>query len=365
MEGTMSVTETGDQAFSPPNSIKNYRRIFREEALTLSQISPRSVAQQIVAQWFVILAVFAICIFAAPQLLTAIGETDSGPVAVGLGMVLVLLFAVGVVVMACKQHALGVIMHDATHYRLLETKQNNDLVSDLFCAFPIGMLTASYRRGHLPHHAFTNKTLDPYWARLSQDEAYIFPMARNKLRSIFVRDALGLNLPRWWPILRAWTGWAFILSDHEGFLSRTDRRRFTLFWAITVISMIVSGWWPYLLLLWVLPMLTLNLAFTRLRIIAEHNLDVSDHEITRTRHVDGTWFERHAIGPLNINFHIAHHLFPMVPLYNLPQMHQVLLTDQDFRRDAELWPSYLGRDGIISSLLTRTEVKESRRKREA
>lgn len=359
MEITMSATDTGNGASSPPNTAKNYRRLFRDEALLLSQISPRAVAQQIAAQWLVISAVFATCVYATPQLLTAISATDSIPAAVGLGSILVLLFVIGVVVMACKQHALGAIMHDATHYRLLETKRNNDLVSDFFCAFPIGMLTASYRRGHLPHHAFTNKALDPYWSRLSQDDAFLFPMARNKLRSLLIRDVIGLNLPHWWPILRAWTGWAFILRDPEGYLSPTDRRRFTLFWGMTAIATIVSGWWPYFLLLWALPMLTLNLAFTRLRIIAEHNLDVSDQEITRTRHVDGTWFERHAIGPMNINFHIAHHLFPMVPFYNLPQMHQVLLTDEEFRRDAELWPKYLGRSGIISSLLDGNEVREN------
>ena len=358
MQKTKSATESFDQVIVSPIPAKNYRRIFRDEALALSRISPRAVAQQILAQWLVIVLVFAVCIYITPQLLIVIEETNGTLAVVGLCCLLASLFAVGAVVIACKQHALGSIMHDATHYRLLETKQNNDLVSDLFCAFPIGMLTASYRRGHLPHHAFTNKALDPYWARLSQDEAYVFPMVRNKLRKLLIRDALGLNLQNWWPILRAWTGWAFILRDPEGYLTPTDRRRFTMFWAIATIAMIVSGWWPYFLGLWVLPLLTLNLAFTRLRIIAEHSLDVSDNEITRTRHVDGTWFERHAIGPLNINFHIAHHLFPMVPFYNLPKMHQILLTDQDFCRDAELWPSYLGRNGIIASLLTDGEFIE-------
>jgi fatty acid desaturase len=51
-------------------------------------------------------------------------------------------------------------------------------------------------------------------------------------------------------------------------------------------------------------MLTLNLAFTRIRVIAEHDLDKSDGELGQTRHVDGNWIGRLAIGPLNINYHM-------------------------------------------------------------
>ena len=258
----------------------------------------------ILRQWLVIVATFVACTVAADRLLPLALQKADLQVAAASALGLLFVFAAGAFVMACKQHALGVIMHDATHYRLLNTKRFNDGVSDFFCAFPIGMVTASYRRGHLPHHAFTNKPLDPYWARLSQDEGYHFPMKRERLARLLVKDVLGLNFRTWWPILRAWTGWAFIFRDPEKFLSAKDRRRFTSFWAVALIGAVASGLWPHFLLLWIVPMLTLNLAFTRIRVIAEHDLDKSDGELGQTRHVDGNWIGRLAIGPLNINYHM-------------------------------------------------------------
>jgi fatty acid desaturase len=199
------------------------------------------VTWTILRQWLVIVATFVACTVAADRLLPLALQKADLQVAAASALGLLFVFAAGAFVMACKQHALGVIMHDATHYRLLNTKRFNDGVSDFFCAFPIGMVTASYRRGHLPHHAFTNKPLDPYWARLSQDEGYHFPMKRERLARLLVKDVLGLNFRTWWPILRAWTGWAFIFRDPEKFLSAKDRRRFTSFWAVALIGAVASG----------------------------------------------------------------------------------------------------------------------------
>src|SRR5258707_228012 len=61
-------------------------------------------------------------------------------------------YALAMVVIASRQHTLVVIMHDATHYRLFTNRTANDLVSDLFCAFPVGISTLGYRLEHLPHH---------------------------------------------------------------------------------------------------------------------------------------------------------------------------------------------------------------------
>ncbi|MET5021299.1 fatty acid desaturase, partial [Burkholderia pseudomallei] len=74
-------------------------------------------------------------------------------------------------------------------------------------------------------------------------------------------------------------------------------------------------------LLWVRPLFTLSLAFIRRRVSAEHDLEQAGHELERTRPVDGGWFERLAISPLQINSQVADHLFPSVPLYNLPKRH--------------------------------------------
>ena len=67
-----------------------------------------------------------------------------------------------------------------------------------------------------------------------------------------------------------------------------------------------------------------------------------------TRHVDGTWLERVFIAPCNINFHVAHHLFAAVPLYNLPRFHKHLLEIEEFSDYVAHKDCYFGRDGATS-----------------
>ena len=65
----------------------------------------------------------------------------------------------------------------------------------------------------------------------------------------------------------------------------------------------------------------------------------------------GTLWERLTIAPLNINFHIAHHLFPAVPWYRLPTVHARLMQDAAYRAESEKYSTYLGGSRSMRSLL--------------
>ncbi|MFO0949106.1 MAG: fatty acid desaturase [Planctomycetota bacterium] len=64
--------------------------------------------------------------------------------------------AVAILLMGGVQHRLAGLGHEAAHYALLKNRLANDLVSDLFCMFPIYATTQQYRLVHLAHHQFTN-----------------------------------------------------------------------------------------------------------------------------------------------------------------------------------------------------------------
>jgi fatty acid desaturase len=95
------------------------------------------------------------------------------------------------------------------------------------------------------------------------------------------------------------------------------------------------------LLLWVLPLVTVLQPILRLRAILEHG-GVQDlgSPLTAAR-TNRTWG-----GPLNrlagallfphhVNFHLEHHLYPAVPHYRLPRLHQLLL-ERGALRNAEV-----------------------------
>jgi fatty acid desaturase len=96
------------------------------------------------------------------------------------------------------------------------------------------------------------------------------------------------------------------------------------------------------ILLYGIPSITILNLIIRFRTIAEHSQTEGAHELNAARTVEPTWLERLLIAPHGVNYHIEHHLFPSVPGPNLGRLHQVMLTDEEYRTGAHLTPSYTG-----------------------
>src|SRR5690606_26320840 len=141
----------------------NYRRAYAEQARALSEISVPSVNLTIGKQWATIASAFLASWAAGHYLFTAALQTNDWTIALPYALGCALVFALSFFVIGAKQHALIVIMHDASHGRLLRNRRLNNLVGNLFCAFPTGWVTANYRLAHLAHHAATNTPFDPAW----------------------------------------------------------------------------------------------------------------------------------------------------------------------------------------------------------
>jgi len=333
-------------------AVSNYRRVYAEQARALSEISVPSVILTIGKQWATVALAFLASWAAGHYLFTAALQAKDWETAIPYALGCALVFALSFFVMGAKQHALLVIMHDACHGRLLRNRRLNNLVGNLFCAFPAGFVAANYRLAHLAHHAATNTPFDPSWAYLIRNEEFKFPKPRREFWKLICKDVSGLNMPSWWPSLRVWTGWPYIFQDKAKYMAPAERAEFAIFWAAVLLINAVFGTWLYFIFLWILPMFTLTLALYRLRTIPEHDLDRQGTELEHTRHVYGSWLECFALAPLNVNYHIAHHLFPSVPLYNLPKMHATLMEDPGFKEEGQIWKRYLGKDGVISSMLS-------------
>lgn len=74
-------------------------------------------------------------------------------------------------VIASRLHALGIIMHDGSHYLISQNKMFNDLVSNIFCSFPLMISTQAYRDTHHPHHRYTQTTKDPNYVIMRKEDA--------------------------------------------------------------------------------------------------------------------------------------------------------------------------------------------------
>lgn len=247
-------------------------------------------------------------------------------------------YAAAIIVIATRQHALSVLMHEATHWRLFSKRWANDLFGNVFCAFPVLMMVSRYRAEHLAHHQANMSDADPYQQEWSQDSNWHWPKTPVQAVCLFAGDLVGLNLLRLAPSLWRWSPW----SHHSvpGSLTVSERLSWYGFVVLGAIGLTATGLWLEFFLLWILPLLTVMITLVRARTAVEHlNLPGTD-EFNRTRHIQASWIEKLTVSPLNINMHLAHHLFPSVPQYNLPRLHQLLLRHPGYRQGC-LYDSYL------------------------
>jgi fatty acid desaturase len=85
---------------------------------------------------------------------------------------------------------------------------------------------------------------------------------------------------------------------------------------------VASGW---LYLLWLGGMLFVYPWVLRVRSMAEHALTPDyDDALNNSRTTYGKWWEKILYAPLNVNYHLEHHMLSNVPYNRLPEMHKML-----------------------------------------
>jgi fatty acid desaturase len=312
-----------------------------EDVRVLSQVNNWRAAVAIARQWIIIAATVAAAIYLHHWAA----------------------YCIAIVIIASRQHTLVVLMHDATHYRLFTNRTANDLISDLFCAYPQGITTLGYRLEHLPHHGGLNTEDDPYYRMFQDDEVWQFPKSRLAALRVFLADLFIWNLPRNLTMWRRWAAFSLWLRHrHDPKLASRCLRDLILsaiFHCTVIATVIWFNVWQWYLLLWALPALTFFMLFVRLRWISEHTFRPATNQVRDTRHVNGTIFERLFVAPLNINYHIAHHLYTSVPFYNLPALHKRLMSEPHYAAEARSYSSYFStRDSVFSELLVRKLPQE-------
>lgn len=196
-------------------------------------------------------------------------------------------YLAAIVLIATRQHALGILVHDAAHFRLFRSRSTNDFVSDLFCALPVGIGTSVYRHFHFQHHRAVNTARDPDFTLFRDDPDWFWPKTILAGASVFVRDAFGMNFRMIARYLTLWSPYSVLLRDDDVVDLAPQDRGAMLLWAAALASslLLIPGAGQLYLALWLLPQLTLLTAIFRLRALAEHYCVPGDDELTHTRSV--------------------------------------------------------------------------------
>ena len=254
-------------------------------------------------------------------------------------------YPLAVLIIGARMHALAILMHDATHFRFLKNRKWNDLITNLFIMYPIFTTIEEYRANHLKHHQHLNTEHDPDWVAKLTKREFHFP----KTKAEFILTILSY-LVFYQGILDAiWFAKRYKAKDKKEERKSDINTTKIAFYVVLYGLLTVFGMWKVYLLFWVVPYITSFFMFQYIRSVAEHYGDMAyEDELSSSRTVKPTLFERFFIAPHNVGFHLEHHLFPGVPFYNLPKLHDLLMEDEEYNKKAHITKGYLS--GLLLEL---------------
>ncbi len=254
------------------------------------------------------------------------------------------LYVLAILIIGARMHALAILMHDATHFRFLKNRKWNDLITNLTIMYPIFSSIEQYRQNHLRHHQHLNTEHDPDWVAKFGKREFTFPQTKAQflltVLSYFtfvqgIRDTI-------WFLRR------FGSSEKKAQGKGLDYKRLAFYLGLVAVLTLTGGW-VYFAVYWLVPYLTTFFMFQYIRSVAEHFGDLNyDHPLTATRTVRANALERFFFSPHNVGYHLEHHLYPGVPFYNLPRLHNLLMVDKDYHEKAHITHGYL--TGLLREL---------------
>lgn len=242
---------------------------------------------------------------------------------------------------ATRQHALLALTHEYSHYQVSRKHAwLNDLIGDIFTAFPFFITIHGFRRNHMLHHRHGLTDQDANWIAQLKKDRYSFPKPR---RQTFME------------ILKHCMGW-YTLADLKGYtidsgmainLPRATRINRAVCAIVFAATATWFGLWWTVLLYWIVPLATFLMAILYVRDMGEH-FGMPSPGIAGSRTVLAGWLERLLICQNGVNFHTEHHLFPSVPFFRLEQLHHALMKNRHYRHNAVITHGYLS--GLIDEV---------------
>ncbi len=285
----------------------------KRELLELSKISSLRGLFHIVVEWALIVATVYFC------------RRHSDP----------FVYLIAIFWIATRQHALMILLHEGTHYRLCRNRKLNDWISEIVLAWPVLISARAYRRNHFAHHRYLNTDGDPDWVRRKGDRAWVFPKSRLQMAGLLLSDLTGFGAIVLVKLMRT-------VASRDTDVSRPFMLARYGFYVSVMAAAVWMGAVHLLLLYWFVPLFTCLVFIFRIRSIAEHSgLPVQGSVYAQTRTTLPSIMERLLIAPKNVNYHLEHHLYPSVPFYRLPKLHALLRTKPEFR-GAHFTRTYIG-----------------------
>ncbi|MFM7023411.1 MAG: fatty acid desaturase family protein [Flavobacteriales bacterium] len=244
------------------------------------------------------------------------------------------LYIICVVFIGARLLALGLIMHESTHRLLSKNKTLNNFLGEVFCAWPLFISMRSYRVKHLAHHKWLNTEQDPDYVAKTDDNWH-FPMSFKKFSKIILTQISGLGI---FETFRVMSSKQMKVKKDKAPLWYTIAR--ILFYVLVISPFVYFDSGMLLVKYWIIPFATWTQVANRLRRVAEHSGIEGKELALQTRTTKHGFLTHLLLVPKNISYHCEHHLYPGIPCYHLPKVHNELLKHDTVKENFHISHTY-------------------------
>lgn len=219
-------------------------------------------------------------------------------------------FLLSILVVGNRQHALGLLGHDGTHYTLSYNRKWNDFLTNLFAWWPIGLTMSGYRNLHNMHHKYVGTPNDPevIYKHLKAEQ-WNLPSKPMDVLKLAAKDMIGFGINDYLTILKYAKP-----TSNEAFIP------LVLFHATFIAVSVAFGLWQ-IPVVWYGAMLTAFPMYFRLRLWLEHQGTDYVHRLHLNK-IEGAILAPHLSW-----YHWEHHACPTVPYNRLAEV-RALLPDE-------------------------------------
>ena len=263
-------------------------------------------------------------------------------------------YLISVILIGSRQRALGALSHESVHQRVAKSRKLNYFIGTFLTGYLLIQEHYTYQNTHIKkHHVYLGDAeKDPDYRYHIDEKLYEFHERTSFLKRFILKPFLLLKTVSYlWPLIR------------YRMMPRKKHLKYFLI-MYTYLAIILAVFYQfhlmkYLMLLWIVPLLTSAAIIGWFNEIAEHYPLVGKHNVDlyMTRNRFSHWLEDFIFNTHDENYHLVHHLIPSIPFWNLKNAHKILCLDIEYLNvnkdmggifiSADQRPSLIGR--LLSS----------------
>jgi fatty acid desaturase len=217
-----------------------------------------------------------------------------------------------------RQHALGVLGHDGSHFTAAKSKRINDVASALLCFWPMMTTLGDFRRFHYNHHRYFNSEHDPevIFKSTMSGKQWQPPISRRRIAMYFIGDLFGFGILEVLKARQVLTMSGPLFKNAPGRITKGRWKNWIgpLATLAVIAGILYSFHLLIALAIWYAALLTSFWAFFRLRTWTEHGGIIENGETTHRIRL--SLLERILITPHESWSHFEHHAHPGIPFWS-------------------------------------------------